>query len=203
MRPFVDTNIVVYALTDLDPHKQAIAQRLLATRGEGGQAKPSLSTQVLAETFSVLTRKQHWAAADALAAVTLLKQLRVVALTPENQIEALRLAVEQRLSSWEAMIVQAALQAGCDTLLSEDLQSGRRFGALEVLNPFEAALREPASAARTASTAPTAKPALRARRPAAPPAAPPPAAARHRAKTLPSDPLARPAPAARAPRPRR
>ncbi|MFN8794197.1 MAG: PIN domain-containing protein [Betaproteobacteria bacterium] len=186
MRPFVDTNVVVYALTDQDPHKQAIAQRLLAERGA---ARPSLSTQVLAETYAVLTRKQRWTADDALAAVTLLKSLRVVALTPENQIEALRLAVEHRLSGWDAMVVQAALQAGCDTLFSEDLQPGRRFGGLEVVNPFDAAVGEPA----------VARAGLRAPRPAAPRAAAP----RRPATSAPSGPPAHPAPADRARRPRR
>lgn len=142
MRPFVDTNVVVYALSGQDPAKQAVAQRLLAERGA---ARPRLSTQVLAETYSVLTRKLRWAPDDALAAVTLLKQLRVVALTPETQLDALRLAVEHRLSGWDAMVVQAALQAGCDTLFSEDLQPGRRFGSLEVVNPFAPQAREAAA----------------------------------------------------------
>ncbi len=143
MRPFVDTNVVVYALSGQDPAKQAVAQRLLAERGA---ARPRLSTQVLAETYRVLTRKLRWAPDDALAAVTLLKQLRVVALTPETQLDALRLAVEHRLSGWDAMVVQAALQAGCDTLYSEDLQPGRRFGSLEVVNPFAPQAREAAAA---------------------------------------------------------
>lgn len=143
MRPFVDTNVVVYALGGQDPAKQAVAQRLLAERGA---SRASLSTQVLAETCSVLTRKLRWAPDDALAAATLLKQLRVVALTPETQLDALRLAVEHRLSGWDAMVVQAALQAGCDVLLSEDLQPGRRFGSLEVVNPFAPAAREAAPA---------------------------------------------------------
>jgi predicted nucleic acid-binding protein len=143
VRPFVDTNVVVYALSGQDPAKQAVAQRLLAERGA---ARNSLSAQVLAETYSVLTRKLRWAPDDALAAVTLLKQLRVVALTPETQLDALRLAVEHRLSGWDAMVVQAALQAGCDTLFSEDLQPGRRFGSLEVVNPFAPQAREAAAA---------------------------------------------------------
>lgn len=144
MRPFVDTNIVVYALSGQDAAKQAVAQRLLAERGA---TRPSLSTQVLAETYSVLTRKLRWPPDDALAAVTLLKQLRVVALTPETQLDALRLAVEHRLSGWDAMVVQAALQAGCDVLFSEDLQAGRRFGNLEVVNPFAPQAREAGPAA--------------------------------------------------------
>ena len=47
------------------------------------------------------------------------------------------------LSVWDGLIVQAALEAGCDALLTEDLQHGRRFGNLEIVNPFLAAAHEP------------------------------------------------------------
>jgi hypothetical protein len=40
------------------------------------------------------------------------------------------------LQTWDALIVQAALEADCQVLYSEDLQAGRRFGALHVVNPF-------------------------------------------------------------------
>jgi predicted nucleic acid-binding protein len=41
-----------------------------------------------------------------------------------------------RIAFWDALIVEAALSRGCTTLLSEDLQDGRRFGALVIENPF-------------------------------------------------------------------
>lgn len=37
---------------------------------------------------------------------------------------------------WDGLIVLAALDAHCDVLRSEDLQHGRRFGSLEVVDPF-------------------------------------------------------------------
>lgn len=40
------------------------------------------------------------------------------------------------LSFYDALIVQAALVSGCKRLLSEDLQHGARFGAVQVVNPF-------------------------------------------------------------------
>jgi predicted nucleic acid-binding protein len=43
------------------------------------------------------------------------------------------------LPYWDALILGAAEIAGCDFLLSEDFQAGRRFGAVKVLNPFTAA----------------------------------------------------------------
>lgn len=39
-------------------------------------------------------------------------------------------------SIYDALIIAAALEAGCAALLSEDLQLGRRFGTLTIQNPF-------------------------------------------------------------------
>jgi hypothetical protein len=58
---------------------------------------------------------------------------------------------------WDALIVQAALAAGCATLFSEDLQAGQRFGNLEVVNPFSDAVRAPSAgyARRAAAKVPS------------------------------------------------
>jgi predicted nucleic acid-binding protein len=45
-------------------------------------------------------------------------------------------AQRDRLSFWDAMIVQAAIDAGCDVLLTEDLQHGRDHDGLVVRDPF-------------------------------------------------------------------
>ena len=36
----------------------------------------------------------------------------------------------------DALIVASALAAGCDTLRTEDLQTGRRVAGLTIVNPF-------------------------------------------------------------------
>jgi predicted nucleic acid-binding protein len=43
---------------------------------------------------------------------------------------------ETTISASDALIVAAALEAGCDTLFSEDMQHGRKFGGLTIVNPF-------------------------------------------------------------------
>ena len=55
--------------------------------------------------------------------------------TPDLVTRGLELHQAHSLSVWDGLIVQAALDARCDVLLSEDLQHGRRFGSLEVSNP--------------------------------------------------------------------
>ena len=41
------------------------------------------------------------------------------------------------VSFWDGLIIQAARSAGCRVLYTEDLQHGRRFDGLEVVNPFD------------------------------------------------------------------
>lgn len=39
-------------------------------------------------------------------------------------------------SFWDSLIVEAALQSSCNTLLSEDMRDGRMIGSLTIQNPF-------------------------------------------------------------------
>ncbi len=55
----------------------------------------------------------------------------------EVYIDALELGSNNSLSFRAALIVQAALELGCDTLYSDDLQAGQKFGKLTVVNPFK------------------------------------------------------------------
>ncbi|MGD0604184.1 MAG: hypothetical protein ABSA53_11360, partial [Streptosporangiaceae bacterium] len=59
-----------------------------------------------------------------------------VATQPQLIVSASRLEEEHTLSFWDALIVQAAIWAGAERLMSEDLQDGRRFGMLTIENPF-------------------------------------------------------------------
>ena len=56
--------------------------------------------------------------------------------------EVVRAAVDRsessKLSYWDALIVETAITAGADMLFTENLQRGRRFGHLRIVNPFQA-----------------------------------------------------------------
>lgn len=60
----------------------------------------------------------------------------VLAQTVEEVLRAARLSVEHRLSFRDAMIIVSAANARCTVLFSEDLQAGRRFADLRVVDPF-------------------------------------------------------------------
>jgi predicted nucleic acid-binding protein len=49
---------------------------------------------------------------------------------------ALELQGRYRLGFHDALIVAAALEAGCTTLFGEDPQHGQRFDELKIENPF-------------------------------------------------------------------
>jgi predicted nucleic acid-binding protein len=53
--------------------------------------------------------------------------------------EAMRLHSQHTLSWWDSVLLASALQVGADYLLSEDLQDGRRFGRLQIVDPFRIA----------------------------------------------------------------
>jgi len=49
---------------------------------------------------------------------------------------ALDVAERWRCSFYDALVVAAALQAGCRTLYTEDLPHGQRVDTLNIINPF-------------------------------------------------------------------
>jgi predicted nucleic acid-binding protein len=135
-RPFVDTNVLVYAYDSDQAAKQI---RALAELDRARSAGPLiLSTQVLQEFYTTVTRKlaRPVPEADARSAVAELATQHVVQVDPALILAAIDLGQNEQLSFWDALIVQAALTAGCTTLLSEDLQHNRRYGRLTVVNPF-------------------------------------------------------------------
>ena len=133
-RVFLDTNVLVYLFDRSAPGKRAVAARLLEERTDD----IVLSTQVLQEFYVAVTRKlgKPLTEAEAEAAVRHLSALAVVVVDSEIILAAVVLSRRHRIAFRDALIVEAALSRGCTTLLSEDLQDGRRFGALAIENPF-------------------------------------------------------------------
>lgn len=131
---FLDTNLLLYAALQPDPRSDA-ARALLA---QGGV----VSVQVLNEFAAVARRKLHrpWPEIiQALAAIRSLCQ-PPQPLTLATHEAALSLAGRYGFPLYDALIVAAALEAGCTTLFSEDLQDGQVIeGRLTIRNPFAAA----------------------------------------------------------------
>jgi predicted nucleic acid-binding protein len=128
---FFDTNVLVYAFSE-GPKREPAREALAA----GGV----ISAQVLNEFTNVSRRKQkrEWADIEAALAVVRDRFPEVAPLTADTHAAALALARDHGFPFYDALIVAAAIEAGCDTLFSEDMQDGRAIGGLTIRNPFRA-----------------------------------------------------------------
>lgn len=129
-RGFLDTNVLVYAFTS--DRRAPTAQALLAQ-------DCVISVQGLNEFTNVARRKlaMSWTEVqDALAAIrTLCRTVRPLDLETHDQ--AVRLAERHGYTIFDALIVAAALGAGCNVLFSEDLQNGMLIDRrLRIVDPF-------------------------------------------------------------------
>ena len=129
MTVFFDTNVLVYA--------QGPGAKGDAARGalmDGG----IISVQVLNEFANVLRRKFRLEWNIVAAAVADARELfdSIRPLDIETHEAAVALAEAHGFSFYDSLIIASALQAGCETLLTEDLQDGRRIDGLVIVNPF-------------------------------------------------------------------
>jgi predicted nucleic acid-binding protein len=130
---FFDTNVLVY-LASSDAAKADRAEVILARGG-------AISVQVLNELANVARRKMQMSWDETHAFLNMLRSMLTVhPLTVETHETGLRLAERYGLSTYDAMIVASALDAGCDTLWSEDMQHGMALDeGLRIVNPFRGA----------------------------------------------------------------
>jgi predicted nucleic acid-binding protein len=133
---FVDTNILVYAHDNSAGVKGQRAKTLLLQLWDSGRGV--LSTQVLQELCINLRRK----AGNPLPVDEVRRLIReystweVVTNTPESVLRALEIEMRYKTSFWDALILQAAEDAGASILYSEDLATGQRYGGIQVMNPL-------------------------------------------------------------------
>ena len=129
MKRFLDTNVLVYAF--VDGPRRVRAQEALA---DGG----IISAQVLNE-FTKVSRRKHgrdWPEIEAALGVIRSRFPVVTPLTEQTHAAALALARDHGFAFHDALIVAAAIEAGCDTLLPEDMQHGRALDNLTICDPF-------------------------------------------------------------------
>jgi predicted nucleic acid-binding protein len=97
-----------------------------------------VSTQVLNEFVRVSRKKLRldWAIIEAALVEfrALVDEVRPVALSTHEF--AVSIAKREGFDIYDALILAPAIEAGCETLYSEDFQHGRRFGECTIVNPF-------------------------------------------------------------------
>jgi predicted nucleic acid-binding protein len=130
-----DSNVLIYAIVE-PPEPRGDRARELILRGTHGDSA-ILLLQALAEFSTVAMRKYGLSAVDVQNRVEALRQpTSVEAAEEDDLLVALALVRDHRLAFWDAMMCATASRAGLQYLLSEDMQDGRRFGGLTIVNPF-------------------------------------------------------------------
>ncbi len=129
---FLDSNVLLYLVSGEENRIDRV-RRLLDSSG-------TVSVQVLNEMASVCRRKFRMSWRDTSTFLTETKSLlTIIPLTVNTHQTGLRLAERYGFAIYDSFIVAAALDAGCDTLWSEDMQDGLLVdGRLRIDNPFRA-----------------------------------------------------------------
>ena len=135
-REFVDSNVLVYAFDPSAKDKHSAARRLL--EGLWERETGCLSVQILQEFFVTVTRKvpRPLSIDEAAARIRELAVWRVFAPTADDVLVAIALQKKARVSFWDAMVIHAATESGCDVLWTEDLNDGQMVRGVRIRNPF-------------------------------------------------------------------
>ncbi len=137
MTRFVDTNVLLYSISTA-PDEAAKRARAISII-EGGDL--TLSVQVLQEFYVQATRATRSERIEpelALGLVQAWSRFEVVEGTLALMLRAAEMSQRHRIGYWDAAIVATASEAGCDQLLTEDLQHGQVIDGVRIVDPFVA-----------------------------------------------------------------
>jgi len=130
---FLDTNIMVYAHTDVDVTKQFVAQKLIADNTS------FISNQVLQELANTLNRKfKHTWNDVAKVLREAIGNNNVHNNTENTTLQACQIADRYGFSFYDSLIISAAIDCNCTILFSEDLHDSQVIDKkITVKNPFK------------------------------------------------------------------
>lgn len=140
----VDTNILVYALDQLESvkHEQAVA--FLESIGHETQAKV-IPWQVACELLAWMRRnaaKTQTSQAQIHADITAITTMFALISPTHNVLQiSLGLTARYSLSHWDSLLIAACIEAGVDTLYSEDMGDGSIYETVTVVNPLKPTAR--------------------------------------------------------------
>lgn len=138
---FLDTNIIAYSFDQDNARKRAIAGDLLEQALTG---KGAISLQVVQEFLNIALRKFEVPLSPAQAQQytdTVLTHLCAYFPDMGTFRRALNIYERWRYSWYDSLIITAALELGCETLYSEDLQHQQQIEGLVIVNPFASTTR--------------------------------------------------------------
>ena len=133
---FIDSNVLVYAVDIRDARKQQIAKSIVM--GARNSSDYVISSQVLNEFSNVAINKLKKTRQEARCFVELFMEINSVAVRPEWTLRAIDIMGQHGLQFYDSLLLAAAESAGCDEILTEDLNDGQVYCGITAINPFSA-----------------------------------------------------------------
>jgi predicted nucleic acid-binding protein len=131
---FVDSNVLLYDVDFANTTKQLTARRWLEALWIEGTAR--ISWQVLNEFYAHATGKMRVPATNIRRLIDTYVQWKPGDFSFQLLERAWHWIDHAGVPYWDALILAAAERAGCRWLLSEDFSHGRKYGPVEIVNPF-------------------------------------------------------------------
>lgn len=131
MTVFLDTNVIAYRFDERDPVKRERAWAVI----DRSKARPWVSTQVLIELHNVLVRHLGYGREEAQEIVES-NGYHVQPTDAALVYDAVATASRHQLRIYDAMILEAAVRAGCSELWTEDFADGATLRGVRIVNPF-------------------------------------------------------------------
>lgn len=134
---FFDSNVFLYAamrgLKPQDKHKRPAARALIE------QHEFVVSTQVLAEFYDNIRRKgpAPFSHDEAMEWIGIIMERPCLPVDADVVVTGAQIAERYQIRYWDGAIIAAAHELGADTVFSEDLNHGQRYGDVTVVNPFK------------------------------------------------------------------
>jgi len=127
----VDSNVLIYLHDFSDKRKRRIAQEILADN-------PKIPMQVISEYLNITRRILTLSKEDLLEhAARLFAPCNIVSVVPATLQYASALVKRYQFQLFDAVIVAASIESGCQILYSEDMQHKLvADNMLTILNPF-------------------------------------------------------------------
>jgi predicted nucleic acid-binding protein len=130
----LDTNILVYSIDNKAGRRHDLAAEIV---DRAADRDCWLTLQAVSEFYVAVTRKALVPAAAALAqAGDWLSIFPHAAASASAVRAALSESAAGRASYWDALLLATAAEAGCTTILTEDLKDGASIGGSRVHHPF-------------------------------------------------------------------
>ena len=133
----IDTNVLIYSLDVTEPVKSAQAIALIHRLRSSSLVVP---WQVAVESLACLRRWENVGRISRFNVESYLKSylLPLPIRLPKVDVltSALQLSAKYSLSHYDSLLIAACIEAGVDTLYTEDLSHNAVYDSVRVFNPF-------------------------------------------------------------------